>query len=211
MSLFSRLTEKSWENAGTDLTIDPADYRPAAGTVGVWIYIGVATMLFGLVSMAYFMRMGMPGMEHGQANDWRPMPEPALIWINTGVLLLSSLAWEAARGAARRGGGNMLLIATLAAGALAFLFLAGQLALWAEFRAHGYFAAANPANSFFYLITGLHGAHLLGGLYFWGRLVPRLSAGSDSKAVGLFVDLCALYWHFLLLVWLVMLGLLIST
>ena len=86
--------------------------------------------------------------------------------------------------------------------------VAGQLLLWNEFIRAGYFAASNPANAFFYLITALHGLHIAGGLFFWVRAVLQLRAGKD---IQLPVELCAVYWHFLLLVWALMMALLIST
>ena len=211
MNPFARLTEKSWESPGADPTADPAGHRPSAPTVGLWVFFGIVTMLFGLVTMAYVMRMGTVAMEHGPVSDWRPMPDPPLLWINSAILLLSGLAWEAARAGARIGRGLLLFAGVVAAGLLALLFLAGQLALWAQYAGRGYYAAANPSYSFFYLITGLHGLHLLGGLYVWGRTVSRLLAGADAGAVRATVDLCAAYWHFLLVIWLAMLGLLIST
>lgn len=207
MSLFSRLREKSWETPGAD-TPDPASYRPPAAQVMMIVYFGVATILFGLVCSAYVMRMGMSGMEHGQMSDWQAMPEPPLLWINTAVLLLASLAWEAARIAARRGDREMVGPGLAAAGALGILFLAGQLLLWSQFASGGYFLQSNPANSFFYLITTLHGLHLLGGLWFWAAAMLRLRTGAD---VAPSVTLTAAYWHFLLLVWLLMLGLFVST
>ena len=207
MSLFSRLTEKSWETPGGE-SIDPALYRPPAARVGVIVYFGVITVLFGLVSLAYVMRMGMPGMGHDAMGDWRPMPEPPLLWVNSFVLLLSSIAWEAARIGARRGRAELMARALIGAGALGILFLAGQLLLWRQLSLAGYYASSNPANAFFYLITALHGLHLAGGLFFWVRAVLGLRAGAD---VRLPIELCAVYWHFLLLVWALMLALLIST
>lgn len=209
MSLFGRLTEKSWETPGVG-SVDPADYRPQAAAVGLWVYFGIATVLFGLLTAAYLMRMGDAVMAHGPAGDWRQMPEPPLIWINSFILLLSSLAWEAARAGARRRP-TLMFAGLLAAGLLALLFLAGQLGLWSELAARGYYASANPANAFFYLITAIHGLHLLGGLFFWGRTLSRVLASAGAADVRLPIDLCAAYWHFLLLIWLVMLGLLIST
>ena len=207
MSLLSRLTEKSWEAPGGE-AVDPATYRPPAARVGVIVYFGVIVVLFGLVASAYVMRMGMPGMGHDAVADWRPMPEPPLLWINSFVLLLSSIAWEAARIGAREGRSELMRRAMLGAGALGILFLAGQLLLWREFSEAGYYASSNPANAFFYLITALHGLHVLGGLFFWARAMLGLRAGAD---VRLPIELCAMYWHFLLLVWILMLGLLIST
>jgi cytochrome c oxidase subunit 3 len=207
MSLLSRLTEKSWEGPSAD-AVDPATYRPPAARVAVIVYFGVITVLFGLVSSAYVMRMGMPGMGHGAMGDWHPMPEPPLLWINSFVLLLSSLAWEAARVGVRQLRADLVRRALIGAGMLGILFLAGQLLLWRDFAQAGYYASSNPANAFFYLITALHGLHIAGGLFFWARAVLGLRAGAD---VRLPIELCAVYWHFLLLVWALMLALLIST
>jgi len=207
MSLFSRLTEKSWEGPSAD-AVDPASYRPPAARVAVVVYFGVITVLFGLISSAYVMRMGMQGMGHGAMGDWRPMPEPPLLWVNSFVLLLSSLAWEAARLGVRQERTDLMRRSMLCAGILGILFLAGQLLLWRELVQAGYYASSNPANAFFYLITALHGLHIAGGLFFWIRAVLGLRAGAD---VRLPVELCAVYWHFLLLVWALMLALLIST
>lgn len=207
MSLISRLTEKSWEGPTPDAP-DPATYRPPAAQVLMIVYFGVATVLFGLIASAYVMRMGLPGTAHSAVTDWRPMPEPPLMWVNSAVLILNSLAWEAARAGTRLPRPEIMRTGLLSAGALGILFLAGQLLLWRQFEDSGYFLQSNPANAFFYLITTIHGLHLLGGLYFWARAVLRLRAGGD---VRLAVELCAGYWHFLLLIWVLMLGLMIST
>jgi cytochrome c oxidase subunit 3 len=68
--------------------------------------------------------------------------------------------------------------------------------------------ASNPANSFFYLITAAHGLHLMGGLVALGRTTAKVWRGAEMTQVRLSVELCTIYWHFLLLVWLVLLGLL---
>jgi cytochrome c oxidase subunit 3 len=214
MSLLSRLTEKSWEPPAAGAhAADPAEYRPEAARVGMIVYFGVATVLFALISSAYLMRMGLGSGDHPAFGDWQPMPEPPLIWINSSVLVLNSLAWEVARAGARAGQTAILRQGLWSAGILAILFLAGQLLLWREFALAGYFLQSNPANAFFYLITALHGLHLLGGLFFWGRAVIALrrDRASPGSGVRLSVELCAGYWHFLLLIWILMLGLLITT
>src|SRR3546814_16531676 len=92
------------------------------------------------------MRRGMPGMGHA-AMDWRPMPEPPLIWINTAVLLLASLAWEAARIGTRRGATALVRPGLIAAGALGVLFLGGPLLLWSQFATQGYFMPSTSAKA----------------------------------------------------------------
>ncbi len=89
-------------------------------------------------------------------------------------------------------------------------FLVGQVVAWRQLAAAGYVLAGNPANSFFYLLTGLHGLHMLGGLVVLGRTrVRAFAASTRSSASGaaLSVELCATYWHFMLLVWLVLFAL----
>lgn len=180
--------------------------------MGVYVYLGVATVIFTLITAAYLMRMGMPGtMEHGTGGDWRAMPEPPLFWFNTGVLVASSLVWEAARRSARHGARERMRLMTMAAAALGLVFLVAQLLLWRQYQTAGYYLAANPANAFFYLLTGLHGLHLAGGLVACARTLGQMGEQVDSARVFRNIGLCAIYWHFLLLIWVLLAGLLIST
>ncbi|MBC2665463.1 heme-copper oxidase subunit III [Novosphingobium flavum] len=209
MSLIARLAEKSWQNPGIDGRSDPADYRPPAAKVGLVAFMGVATVIFTLLSAAYLMRMGIHGnMGHGTAGDWRPLPKPPQLWINTGLLALGCLAWEAARRLARSGEAAPMRSAAALGNGLGVLFLLGQLLLWRHYQAGGYFLAANPANAFFYLLTALHGLHLAGGVIA-GLHAPYPPAGGHDARLR--IQLCAIYWHFLLLVWIVLLVLLLST
>jgi cytochrome c oxidase subunit 3 len=140
--------------------------------------------------------------------DWRELPLPRLLWFNTGVLVMSSVALQWAHMAARRDDIDGLIVGLLVGGASAMTFLAGQLLVWQQLNVAGYFVASNPANSFFYLITAAHGLHLMGGLVALGRTIAKVWRGAPMMQVRLSVELCAIYWHFLLLVWLVLLGLL---
>ena len=101
-----------------------------------------------------------------------------------------------------------MLIGLLAGSVSAVVFLIGQLLAWRQLNAAGYLPAANPANAFFYLITATHGLHLLGGLVALGRTTAKAWQGVEARRLRLSVELCTMYWHFLLLVWLVLLALL---
>jgi cytochrome c oxidase subunit 3 len=136
---------------------------------------------------------------------------PKLLWLNTGVLILSSGALQWAQVAAHRGKIDAAKAGLLAGGVFAFAFLAGQLVAWRQLDAAGYYLATNPAAAFFYLITGVHGLHILGGQVALGRTLDKAWQGVAVGKVRLSVDLCAMYWHFLLFVWLVLFGLLLLT
>jgi len=171
--------------------------------VGLGVFLGVATSLFALAISAYFMRR--------LGEDWSALTVPKVLWLNTVLLVLSSIGMERTRAAAQWGQLDGVRTGLMAAGAFSFLFLGGQLWAWQQLNASGYFAASNPANAFFYLLTALHGAHLLGGLWVWGRTTAKVWRGAEVGAVRLSVELCTVYWHYLLLIWLVLFALLLST
>jgi cytochrome c oxidase subunit 3 len=162
----------------------------------------------GLFIAAYHMRM-IEGIQHG---DWSHFPVPRVLWINTFVLMLGSVAMEWARAAAQRGELERLRPRLLVGGLLTAAFLLGQLLAWRQVRGTEYFSPSNPAVAFFYLLTAVHGLHLLGGLAVWARTIGRLSAPRVKPLdISLTVGLCTVYWHYLLLVWLVLFGLMLST
>ena len=196
-----RLAAKPWLEQGVIGDV-PAAPRARTAKIGLGVFLAVAGSLFALFSSAYMMRMHM-------GTDWRSMPVPALLWLNTGVLVASSVALHRAQVAARRGHMGGARDALLAGGVLALAFLAGQLLAWRQLDAAGYFLASNPANSFFYLLTAVHGLHVLGGLVALARATGRVWRGEDADRVRLSVELCAIYWHFLLVVWLVLFALLL--
>jgi len=159
--------------------------------------------MFALFITAYFIRMDL--------EDWRPMPEPLLLWINTLILFISSVTLQWTRMILGRGQRNKLKSGLLAGGILSVGFIFGQLTVWQEMTGAGYYLDTNPANAFFYVLTGLHGIHLLGGLWVWTRASFKVWFGADVEEIRLSVELCTVYWHFLLLVWLVLFALLAST
>ena len=205
--LARRLTAKPWETPGSPEDLEAGSaVSPPPAKIGLWILLAVITSLFGLFISAYWMRM-----EHAH-GDWTPLAVPRLLWLNTALLILSSAGMQWARGAARRAQADRVRVALIAAGVLALAFLAGQLVAWRQLSASGYFMANSPAIAFFYLLTGVHGLHLLGGLFVWGKTVVRMAqAGVELLDVALSVELCTVYWHYLLLVWLVLFALLLST
>jgi len=196
-----RLTAKPWleEGLAGEFPGGGALGLPAA-KVGLGVFLAVVGALFALFVSAYSMRMGM--------SDWRSIPTPRLLWPNTGMLIMSSVALQWAVVSARRGEADVVRTCLLAGGAFAVAFIVGQLVVWRQLEEAGYLLTSNPANSFFYLITGLHGLHMLGGLVGLGRTVERAWRSEDADRIRLSVELCAFYWHFLLLVWLVLMNLL---
>jgi cytochrome c oxidase subunit 3 len=195
------LAAKPWLEQGATAALPQANAtRIPASRIGLRVFLAVAGTLFALFISAYAMRMQLP--------DWRALPVPAILWLNTAILGLSSLALHGAKRAAAREEMPELRLGLLAAGISALAFLSGQLLAWRQLSNEGYFLATNPASDFFYILTGLHGLHLLGGLVALGRTTERAWRETVTERVRLSVELCATYWHFMLLVWLILLSVL---
>ena len=201
MNLIHQLTTKPWEATG-ELPLLLQHSNQQNKRAALKVFLGVVTVLFMLLIVAYAGRMAY--------EDWRPAPQIKLMWANTGVLFLGSLCLELAQYAVRRGQQKLLQRSLLAAGLCTIMFLLGQAQAWRELGALVFFDVTNPAIAFFYLITGLHGLHLIGGLVVWGQTLARLWGSFELEKVRHSVELCTLYWHFLLLVWLVLFGLLFT-
>ena len=166
--------------------------------------MAASTVLFSLFIVAYSDRM--------LVNDWRNMPEPWLLWFNTGILVISSIVFHQATKYAEKEIFDKTKNCLYFIGFLAYSFLIGQLIVWYQLINTGYYATSNVANAFFYLFTTIHGLHIIGGIYFWGKTTSKFIKRSLKKEdINNLIDICAVYWHFLLVVWLVLFGLMLSS
>ncbi|MBA3598468.1 MAG: bb3-type cytochrome oxidase subunit III [Methylibium sp.] len=159
----------------------PAHEGQAAG-IGLWVFIGVASTLFALFLTAYAMRMD-------EAPDWTTLAMPWQLWLSSGWLIAGSVLLQRAAKQPPPAAQHLLL----AGGACAIAFVLTQLWAWQSLADARVSLTGNPAASFFYVLTALHGLHVLGGLVGWSVAVHQ----STSWRIAL----VARYWHFLLAVW----------
>ncbi len=176
-----------------------ADRR--ASFIGVFLLVAATGMVFAALSVAFWMRQS-------TSDDWISMHKPPLLWVNTAVLLASSVVLDRARVALKHGRRDSFNLWWTAATALGIAFLIGQGIVWRELSNAGVYIASSPTSSFFYLLTAAHAAHLLGGL---GALIYvdvqalRLRLGPAKRTA---IDVTAVFWHFLDGVWLYLMVLL---
>ena len=194
------------------------DTRLRRARLGMGVAIAGIVMIFVSFTSAYVVRQGLPTLDprtNALVRDWIPVPLPRLLLINTLVLLLSSVTMELARRQAVRAGADLAPGPSLVAPArnanqiswlavtavLGLYFLGGQWMAWRLLAASGFYVATSPSSSFVYLLTGMHGLHLLGGicalLFAGAAFLARRSAGSQL----ILVDVSGWYWHFMALLW----------
>jgi cytochrome c oxidase subunit 3 len=172
--------------------------RPAPGILGdpelfaVCALLAAVSMMFVALTSAYMFRRA--------AGDWRPVAPPAVLWLNSAALLASSATLEQARRRLRGWDAPGARARFAATGALGTLFVAGQYAAWQALRAQGVYLASNPHSSFFYVLTGLHALHLLGGLAWYARVGLALRRPVEPPGPDA-LRLFAVYWHFLGALW----------
>jgi cytochrome c oxidase subunit 3 len=210
--LIQRLKEKPWLTQGVVPTSQEG-ITSSAPKVGLWVFLAVVSSLFGLFASAYVMRMH----GHGGLAGWQRLDEPSILWVNTLVLVLASGALQIARNRIDKDQLEHGRAHFAAGGLLTVLFLFGQVLAWRVASANGTLGASSPAYSLFVLVTAAHGLHLVGGLFVLGRTATHLFSGVDKAGVvarsriRLSVQLCTTYWHWLLLIWLGLFALLLST
>ena len=179
------------------------DYSPEPSRTGIWVGLAAITMSFAAFTSALVVRQA-------TANDWRHLTLPSIVFVNTLMLLASSGTLEVARQSiatfVREKTGNrtiplLWLDATLLLG---LIFIAGQYVAWQQLRAGGLYLASNPNSSFFYVLTGMHALHVLGGLGGLTRVIYKFR----QPVFGLrrsTLDATSYYWHFMGILWLYLL------
>lgn len=173
--------------------------------LGMWMFVATVTMLFAAFSSAYIVR--------GAGTDWRPVTLPGILWLNTAVILVSSAVLEVSRReirAARWASARLWVRLTLLLGVT---FLVGQYAAWRVLVNAGVYVPTTPHASFFYMLTGVHGVHLIAGLallFTTARLTARAIGGDTAaeRAAQRVADLGGIFWHFLAGLWVYLLLLL---
>jgi len=173
-----------------------AAMRPpaSAASIAVWLLVGAITLLFAAFTATLLARR--------VEADWQVGPLPAILWMSTAVLLLSSAAVEWARRRGRDDRQDQLWIGLIVTLVLGVAFLGLQYRAWRQLVAAGIYMSSNPHSAFFYLLTGMHALHVTGGLAWLTHAVVRARRAASAVVALAAVEPAAVYWHFLGALWL---------
>lgn len=158
-----------------------------------WLFIISIIMLFASQTSAYLVRRA--------EGNWVEFTVPVIFYYSTAILVLSSIFLHMAYLAAKRDNFTSLKLFISAAFGFGLAFLVMQYYGWQDLQTQGVFLKGNPSGSFFYVLTGLHGFHLITGLFvllfaFIAAFKTRINAKELNQ-----IEVCNTYWHFLDLLW----------
>jgi cytochrome c oxidase subunit 3 len=195
-----------WRNvvpADGDLRV-ALDYSPPPSSTAIWVVLFAVTMMFAAFTSALIVRKG-------SSLDWQTFTLPSILYLNTFLLLASSITLEIARRRVATFMGRSKGLADSPARwlyitlALGLFFVAGQYIAWSQLRAQGLYLATNPSSSFFYVLTAAHALHVFGGV---GGLIYVIRKLNKSTLRRNTLDATARYWHFMDVLWLYLIVLL---
>lgn len=174
------------------------DYRDDRGRLGMWVGLASILMLFTALTSAYIVRASL-------SDDWRPLQVPGFLWASTTLILASSATFFMAHRSIKRYEVKAYTRWVAVTGLLGLAFLTTQLLAWRQLVAQGVYLASNPHSSFFYVLTGVHGLHLSGGILglcyllfrTWNKLSSREAIDRRQRAASV----VGLYWHFMDVLW----------
>src|SRR6266446_853816 len=182
--------DRFYRMSSITLQPDRASQSPAPALSGIWVAVAAVTMSFAAFTSSLIIRQA--------SDDWRHITLPAILYLNTVIILSSSVTLETARRRCTRDLAitRSWLYLTLALGVA---FLAGQAFAWHQLRAQGLFLATSPNSSFFYVLSVLHALHVLGGLSGLVYTIRRTANAAVWRVST--IDATAVYWHFLAGLW----------
>ncbi len=196
--IFGTLAEKPWEanQAAIDTEHSGQTFNLSNQMSAVIIIFGISSVLFSLIFTGYLYSLP-PG------QDTTFILKTNLVWINTLVLILVTYFFDKIRREFNKSLPKKLKKNLLVVGALSYIFLLLQLLLWYQLMIDGKFVSTNTYFSSFYFFTALHGIHLLGGLFFWGKVTSKIFKleEKDYKNEEKSITALSVYWLFLFIVW----------
>ena len=198
--IFGTLTEKPWEanQAAIDSKHSGQTFNISNQMSVVIIIFGISSVLFSLIFTGYLYSLP-PG------QDTTFILKTNMLWINTLVLILVTYFFDKIRRDFNNNITSNIKKNLIIVGALSYLFLILQLILWYQLMIDGNYVSTNTYFSSFYFFTALHGIHLLGGLFFWGKVTSKIFKleERDYKKEERSITALSVYWLFLLIVWFV--------
>lgn len=214
MQLFKTLKVKPWlqqdfEQAGPVLSLVQSNEEKVI--TALKFFLAVITVIFFLFTITFLQRTQSFDFQALSGEPWLPFSNAKLLWQNSAYLLLASLSIVIAKNVAEKQRIYLIIFSLTATTLFTLLFIFGQWQIWQQLNQAGFNIAANPANSYYFLLTGVHGLHIVGGVLVLFRCLWHFGMELSCQVLAARLKFCALYWHYLFFLWLFLFFLLTSS
>ncbi len=213
MNIFKSLQEKPWLpttlEQQTNLPFATQNREKSASTA-LHFFLAVITVIFFLFTITFLQRTQSFDFQALSGEPWLPFTNADILWQNSAYLLVASISIMLAKKFANQQSLYAIIILLTATALFTLLFISGQVHVWQQLNQSGFYIYTNPANSYYFLLTGVHALHIVGGVLVFMRCIWLFAVGLSYPQLASRLKLCALYWHYLFFIWLFLFFLLTS-
>lgn len=213
MQLLKTLQEKPWIPTISEQQTNQSSSVPEierAASTALQFFLAVITVIFFLFTITFLQRTQSFDFQALSGEPWLPFTNADILWQNSAYLLLASISIILAKTFAKQQSLYAIIISLTATALFTLLFINGQVQVWQQLNQSGFYIYTNPANSYYFLLTGIHALHIIGGVLVFMRCIWLFAFSLSYQKLASRLKLCALYWHYLFFIWLFLFFLLTS-
>lgn len=203
MQILKTLRIKPWLPQGQETEpFSVATNKEKAASTALKFFLAVITVIFFLFTVTFLQRTQSYDFQALSGEPWLPFSNASMLWQNSIYLLMASISIILANKSADLQSFKGVVISLTATALFTVLFIGGQVQVWQQLNQSGFYIYANPANSYYFLLTGMHALHIVAGVLVFIRCIWLFSLDLSYQTLASRLKLCARYWHFLLFIWL---------
>jgi len=176
--------------------------REKAASTALKFFLAVITVIFFLFTITFLQRTQSYDFQALSGEPWLPFTNASILWQNSIYLIMASISIILAKKSADLLSFKGVFISLTTTALFTVLFIGGQVQVWQQLNQSGFYIYANPANSYYFLLTGMHALHIVAGVLVFIRCIWLFSLDLSYPRLASRLKLCARYWHFLLFIWL---------
>jgi len=203
MQILKTLQIKPWLEQEQE--IEPFSLEPnkeKAASTALKFFLAVITVIFFLFTITFLQRTQSYDFQALSGEPWLPFTNASKLWQNSIYLIMASISIILAKKFADLQSFKGVFISLTATALFTVLFIGGQVQVWQQLNQSGFYIYTNPANSYYFLLTGMHALHIVAGVLVFIRCIWLFSLDLSYQGLASRLKLCARYWHFLLFIWL---------
>ncbi len=204
MKFIQILATKPWLDNSDQKSLhnESISEEPSNEKTALLFLLAIISVVFFLFTITFLQRSQSFDFQALAGEPWLPFSNSQQLWINSSYLLLASIFITLTAYFSKHDRLIALTLCLISTILFTALFITGQLKVWQFLQQSGFAINTNPANSYYFLLTGIHALHICAGIIVLLKVIGNFSFHKENKQLTASLKLCSLYWHYLLLLWL---------